>query len=181
MTNETADGTVYWVTGLAGSGKTSLGRLLRSRLHDRGTPAILLDGDAMRQVFGDTFGFAPADRRQLAMTYARMSLMLARQGFDVVCATVSMFQDVRDWNRQNIPSYCEIYLKVPMEVLRERDPKGLYSGAMRGELTDVMGVDLPVDEPRAPDFVLDHHGEVTPEVAVETLMRKLDPWRRDAH
>ena len=77
--------------------------------------------------------------------------MLASQGTDVVCPTISLFHEVQLWNRQNIPGYREIYLRVPMEELRRRDAKGIYAAAARGDLRDVVGLDVPAELPEAPE------------------------------
>ncbi len=96
--------------------------------------------------------------------------MLAQQGADVVCATISLFHDVQRWNRTNIPGYREIYLQVPMEELRRRDAKGIYARAERGDLHDVVGLDVPVETPEAPDLVLDNYGQLDVATAVDRIM-----------
>ena len=98
--------------------------------------------------------------------------MLSDQGFDVVCATISLFRECQEWNRVHIPDYHEIYLRVPMQVLVERDQKQLYSRALRGEVKDVMGIDLPVEEPVRPEFIIDNDGSKTPDQIVAMLFAK---------
>ena len=134
-------GRVYWITGLSGAGKTTVGRELWQRLRTAGRSAIFLDGDALREVIAEDLGHNVASRRTSAMRNARLCRMLASQGTDVVCPTISLFHEIQVWNRRNIPGYCEIYLRVPMEELRRRDAKGLYAAADRGELRDVVGLD----------------------------------------
>ena len=99
----------------------------------------------------------------LAMQYARLCDLSARQGFTVVIATISLFKEVHAWNRENLQGYYEVYLRVPLEELRRRDPKGIYRRFDAGEITDVAGLDLPIDEPSSPDCVL----EFTPSQSVE--------------
>ena len=156
---------VYWLTGLSGAGKTTIGRLWYERLKETGVAAVFLDGDELRQVFGDDLGYTEADRRKSAMRNARLCALLARQGLTVVCCTISMFDDVRVWNRENIPGYFEIYIKASMETLRSRDQKGLYSLGDQ----DVAGVHFQVEEPKCPDLILENDGQKTPAEQVAVL------------
>jgi adenylylsulfate kinase len=136
-------GTTYWITGLPGAGKTTIGRLLCARLRSEGSPAVQIDGDRMREILGGTFGYGRAERKNLAGIYGRWCQELNLQSTDAVCATVSMFEAARQWNRQNLDKYREIYLRVPFSVLRQRDPKTLYANAAKGRINDIPG-------PRAP-------------------------------
>lgn len=156
---------VYWLTGLSGAGKTTIGRLWRDALRERGETVVFLDGDEMRTVFGGGMGFTGADRRKLAESYGRLCALLASQGVTVVCCTISMFDSVRAWNRANIPGYYEVYIQASMETLRRRDQKGLYSR----NADNVAGVGLQVELPTASDLILDNDGELTPEEQVERL------------
>lgn len=158
---------VYWLTGLSGAGKTTIGRLWRDELRKNGQTVVFLDGDEMRSVFGVGLGFNGADRRRLAESYGRLCALLAGQGVTVVCCTISMFHSVRAWNRANIPGYYEVYLEASMDTLRRRDQKGLYSQ----NADNVAGVGLQVELPEAPDLVLDNNGDRTPEEQVERLGR----------
>jgi len=164
------DGAVWWITGLSGAGKSTVGRLVRDALLARGRPVLLLDGDALRQVLGEEHSHSSEDRSRLAMTYARLAREIASQGIDAVCATVSMFHSVRDWNRANIPGYKEIYLRVPMSEVERRDPHGLYARSRQGEQPNVVGVDLRAEEPVSPDLVIDNFGATDPARAAEQIL-----------
>jgi adenylylsulfate kinase len=102
-----------------------------------------------------------------------MCRMLSRQGMDVVCATISMFHQVRAWNRTHIHNYCEIYLRVPMEVLVARDQKGLYGQALAGAIDNVIGVNAPFEEPEASDIIVDNDGTRSPEDIVTELLTQI--------
>lgn len=164
-------GHVYWITGLSGAGKTTTARTLVVRLRDQGRQVVLLDGDDLRQVYGDGLEFTVADRRKLAFRHARLCRLLARQGFDVVCATISLFHDCHAWCRQHLPHYHEIYLRVAMQELVRRDARGFYSRVGTGEQRDVIGVDLPVEQPLAPHLVIENDGGLTPDMVTEQLWR----------
>lgn len=166
-------GTVYWLTGLSGAGKTTLGTRLFHKLKEQKENVVYLDGDILREVFGNILGHSTEDRKKLAGQYSRLCRMLSAQGHDVVCATVSMFDEVRNWNRAHIPSYKEIYIKVPIEELSRRDQKQLYSRALKGEVKNVMGMDVKVEEPKNPDYTLLNDGSQTIEEVFNTLIQKL--------
>ncbi len=163
-------GRVFWITGLSGSGKTTVGRELSRRLRTSGCPAIFLDGDELRAAIAEDLGHSAGNRRQSAMRNARLCQLLAAQGADVVCATISLFHEVQRWNRENIPGYREIYLRVPLDELRRRDSKGIYAAGQRGDAQDIVGLDVPAEFPEAPDLVLDNHGELDVATAVERIL-----------
>jgi cytidine diphosphoramidate kinase len=165
-------GTVYWFTGLSGSGKTTLGHGFFLRLRKRNPFSVWLDGDILREVFGNDLGHTLRDRRVSAMRNARLCRFLSSQGLDVVCATISMFHACRQWNRRHIPRYREIYLKVPLDVLRRRDVKGIYRGWKSGRIKHVVGGDLAFEEPRRPDVVVPNDGRLKPGEIVRRLCRR---------
>lgn len=160
-------GGAFWITGLPGTGKTTIGRLLWQRLQAAGHFAILLDGDALRVILGGTFGHSSGERHLLAHTYGRLCCELSSQGAEVVCTTVSMFESVRQWNRTNIPSYREIYLRAPFGVLRQR--RSIYADALAGRAANVPGVDQDFEEPRNADLVIDNDGTKSPDQIAEML------------
>lgn len=163
-------GTVFWITGRSGSGKTTLGHAVADALRQRGRPALLLDGDVLRGILGGQHGHSREERLHLAMTYGRLAAEVASQGIDAVCATISMFHSVRDWNRAHIPRYREIYLRVPAQELERRDPRGLYARARTGTVEDMVGLDQQMEEPLHPDLILDNFGSVTPQDAVARIL-----------
>lgn len=167
-------GAVYWVTGLSGAGKTTLCRELVTHLRADGRPVVMLDGDELREAMGATSAHTRRERLQLAMRYAHLCHMIAVQGVDVAIATISLFREVHDWNRANLPGYVEIYLAIPMEELMRRDPKQIYARAARGELKDVAGLDFAVDEPQAPDVRIEWSQGLTAEAALDQVIGKLD-------
>lgn len=166
-------GTVYWVTGLAGAGKTTISNRLYEEIKAVKPNVVLLDGDILRGIFARLDAHTLEDRKELAMQYCRLCKELAAQGIDVICATISLFRECHEWNRQSIEKYREIYLKVPMEVLIERDQKKLYSRALKGEVKNVWGIDLEVQEPANADMVINNDGSFTPHQVVEQIMESI--------
>ena len=163
-------GNVFWITGLSGAGKTTVGRELSRRLRESGRPVVFLDGDELRAAIAEDLGHSQDNRRCSAMRNARLCRLLAGQGTDVVCATISMFHQVQRWNRENIPGYHEIYLRVPLDELRRRDSKGIYTAVRRGNVLDVVGLDVPAEVPEAPELVLDNYGPLDVGTAVERIL-----------
>jgi len=168
--HEVSPGHVFWITGLSGAGKTTVGQELSNRLRAAGRPVIFLDGDELRAVIAEDLGHSADHRRQSAMRNARLCRLLAEQGADVVCATISLFHEVQRWNRENIPGYREIYLRVPMPELRSRDSKGLYACSPRGKARNVVGIDVPAEVPEAPDLILDNYGALDVATAVDRIL-----------
>lgn len=159
-------GTVYFFTGLAGAGKTTIGGLFYRRLKEKRNDVVLLDGDQLRRLsFNKHSGYSTEERRKGAFYNFEMCKMLADQGIDVVLCSISMYSDARTWAREHIENYCEIYIKVTKETLLARDQKGLYRSGSR----NVVGVDLLCEEPDHPEFVIENDGQETPEEIVERL------------
>lgn len=161
--------TVYWITGLSGAGKTTIGKLLYAKIKEEYPNTVFLDGDILRKVFGDDLGYSKDDRMKCAMRYSRLCAMLQEQGMNVICCTISMFDIVRDWNRQNIHNYREIYVKVSMQTLQKRDQKGLYSGTTEEQQKEVVGIHMEIEEPMCPDLILENDGDKTPEEQAEKI------------
>ena len=168
---------IIWITGLSASGKTSLANEVVTLLRARGYPVLLLDGDQLREVFGAVAANAQNHGREgrlaLAMQYGQLCRVIAAQGLTVVIATISLFREVHSWNRANLPGYFEVYLKVPFEELRRRDPKGIYRRFDAGELTHVAGLDLSIDEPESPDWNVEFVPERPVAVLAEDLLNQL--------
>ena len=170
-------GRVVWITGLSGAGKSVLAAALVARLRKFDDKILLLDGDELREVFGVTsvnvHNYGRDKRMALAMQYAHLCNILAKQGFTVVIATISLFKEVHAWNRENLQGYFEVYLRVPLEELRRRDPKEIYCRFDAGEIKDVAGLDLPIDEPNSPDWVLEFLPGQSVEESANELLNQL--------
>ncbi len=160
-------GTVYFFTGLAGAGKSTIGGLFYEELKVRSPDAVLLDGDKNRSVSGD-HDYSTEARRRGGLSQMRRCKEIAEDGRDVVICMIAMYREVRAWAREHIENYCEIYIKASMETLVKRDQKGLYTKVRK----DVVGLDLPWEEPETPDAVVQNDGAQTPEEIVAGLERR---------
>ena len=174
-------GRVVWITGLSGAGKSTLAQATARQLREQGRSVIILDGDDLREVFGAAEASPENHGRQprllLALQYARLCRALALQNLTVIIATISLFKEVHQWNRMNLPNYFEVYLKVPLDELRRRDPKGIYRSFDAGHLANVAGLDLPVDEPTAPDLIVEYSPKQQIQEIAFTLTRTLNDRR----
>jgi glutamine kinase len=168
-------GRVYWITGLSGAGKTSIGRALAAHLEVSGSRVVFLDGDTLRAAVSSDLGYSAEDRRSAAMRNGMLCRMLAQQGLDVVCSTISLFHDVQRWNRENIDLYTEIFVRVPLEELKRRDIKGIYADDRRA---NVVGLDIPAETPETPDLVLDNHSSLEPAEAVRLILDRVQGLER---
>ena len=172
---------VVWITGLSAAGKTTLATAVARRLREQGEAVVLLDGDDLREALGATTEYAREARLMLAFKYARLARMIARQGVTVVVGTIALFKEIQAWNRANQPGYFEVYLKVPLEELRRRDPKGIYRRFDAGELKSVAGLDLPIDEPVAPHVLLSYVPGLGPDTMLSIILERFTQHRHTPH
>jgi len=150
---------VIWFIGLSGAGKTTLSSLLYNKLKPDMTNLVLLDGDVLRNVFGNDADHTIKGRLKNAKRLSNLSKFLSDQGIHVIAAVLSIFPEWRKWNRDNIEEYVEIYVKASIDVLQKRDKKGLYEPAFKGKIKNVVGVDIPFPEPEYSDLTIDNNLE----------------------
>src|SRR3970282_263861 len=134
---------VIWIIGMSATGKSTLAGQVVQRLRRSNQKVVFLDGDVIRTLFGNDVDHTLEGRRRNAERLSQLSKFLADQGIPVVAAGLSIFPEWRLWNRRNSPDYAEVYVKATMQTLLRRDTKNLYARALKGEITNVVGVDLP--------------------------------------
>ena len=149
-------GSVVWITGLSGSGKTTLGQMLVKQLNSIKQPSVYLDGDNLRGALGEIIveseRFELKTRKKLALYYGRLCLEISAQGHLVIIATVSLFNEIHAWNRANLPNYCEVFLDIPLQTLRDRNSKNVYAEASHLKKLPITGIDFAAEFPLAPDI-----------------------------
>ena len=148
---------VIWITGLPASGKTTLGSLLETELSEMEIPVTLLDGDVIRKSQYPGLGFSMKERKKHIRLVAEKAATLLESGRFVICCFVSPTEEIRQVARKVIGKnrFIEVYLSTPLSVCEERDPKGMYLKARRGEISDFTGLDSPYEPPYNPDIILD--------------------------
>lgn len=157
-------GTVYFFTGLAGAGKTTLGTRFYQHLKAKRPDVVLFDGDVLRDSWNTDVDYSTQARRRSARRVFHLCQLLSEQGISIVICSIAMYEDIRAWNRENLANYREIYVRVTQDTLYRRDQKGLYSAG-----TQVVGKDLPWDEPQHPDLIVQNDGAVDPDTLVEQI------------
>src|SRR5262245_12563624 len=146
-----------WFTGLSGSGKSTIANLLEKRLHTDGKHTYILDGDNVRHGLNRDLGFTEADRVENIRRVTEVARLMADAGLIVLASFISPFRAERDAARELIgpDNFCEVFVDTPIEVAEQRDPKGLYKKARRGELANFTGVDSPYEAPEDPELRID--------------------------
>ncbi|RAX58364.1 adenylyl-sulfate kinase [Helicobacter monodelphidis] len=164
-------GLVVWLTGLAGSGKSTIGRALYQHLRQRIKHIVYLDGDEFRELF-ESFGYDRSARVEVSRKRSKLCSFLSSQGIIVIASTVSLYQEIYKLNRANMPNYLEIYVQCDLQELIQRDQKGLYTQALNGETSNVVGVDIPFDEPQA-DLIIQNHTKEQLESNIQRILEQI--------
>ncbi len=165
-------GFVVWLTGLPGSGKTTIARRLAEELRRRGRNVELLDGDEVRKWLSPKEGFSREDRELHLRRVAYVCKLLARNGVAVIASFVSPYRSVRDLAKRTVGDFVEVYVRCSLETCMRRDPKGLYKKALKGEITNMTGLQDPYEEPLNPEVVVDTEKESLEE-CVDKILNKL--------
>lgn len=148
---------ILWLTGLPASGKSTISNALECELFDLGIRSYVLDGDNVRQGLNKDLGFSPSDRTENIRRFGEVAKLMKDAGNIAITAVISPYtrdrQNARDLVKEG--DFIEIYVKCPVAVCEERDPKGLYKQARKGEIKEFTGVDAPYEEPENPEIVLE--------------------------
>lgn len=172
---------VVWLVGLSGAGKSTIGRALHEQWSRTDPGVVMVDGDAVRAASGADRGpadYSLAGRRRNGDRMVALCEEHDRAGRNVVCCILSVFDDVRVANRERFSAYFEVYVRASMEVLEQRDTKGLYARARAGAEPNVVGVDLPFEVPTQPDLVIDTEpGGISAQAAATEILGRLEERR----
>lgn len=168
-------GLTVWLTGLSGSGKSTIAHAVERRLVESGRAAYVLDGDNVRHGLNGDLGFSPGDRAENVRRVAEVARLMADAGLVVLVPVISPYRVDRAAARTRHEvaglGFLEVFVDTPIEVCEERDPKGLYRLARTGRLTDFTGIDAPYEAPLTPDLVISTVDRTTEECATELLQR----------
>lgn len=168
---------VVWLTGLSGSGKSTIADWACRDLRARGFKVERLDGDAIRDIFPNT-GFSRAERDAHIRRVGYLASKLAENGVSVVASLVSPYRDSRDFVRNLCPNFVEVHISTPLAVCEQRDVKGLYAKARRGEIRNFTGIDDPFEPPLTPELVIDTTSMSIEQAGTLVVDRVLGPMGR---
>jgi adenylylsulfate kinase len=163
-------GFTLWFTGLSGAGKTTISKIVEDQLRERGSRVEVLDGDVVRENLSKGLGFSKEDRDTNIRRIAFVADLLSRNGVPVITAAISPYREIRDEARELMGDrFIEVFVKASVEVCAERDVKGLYEKAFKGEIKEFTGVSDPYEPPLNPELTLDTEHQSPEESAAEIL------------
>ncbi len=163
-------GFTLWFTGLSGAGKTTISGIVETHLRDRGSRVELLDGDIVRENLSKGLGFSKEDRDTNIRRIAFVADLLSRNGVPVITAAISPYREIRDEARELMGDrFIEVFVKASVEVCAERDVKGLYEKAFKGEIKEFTGVSDPYEPPLNPELTLDTEHDSAEEDAAKVI------------
>jgi adenylylsulfate kinase len=163
-------GFTLWFTGLSGAGKTTISHIVERELRDRGSRVEVLDGDVVRENLSKGLGFSKEDRDTNIRRIAFVADLLSRNGVPVITAAISPYREIRDEARELMGDrFIEVFVKASVEVCAERDVKGLYEKAFKGEIKEFTGVSDPYEPPLNPEIILDTEHDSAEEDAAKIL------------
>lgn len=162
---------VLWFTGLSAAGKSTIANLVDARLHELGRHTYVLDGDNLRGGLNKDLGFTESDRVENIRRVAEVARLMADAGLIVIAAFISPFRADRQMARElmHAGEFVEVFVDVPLAVAEQRDPKGLYRRARRGEIRNFTGIDSPYEAPEVPEIHLDTTSMTAEEAAERVL------------
>ncbi len=167
-------GFTLWFTGLSGAGKTTISKLVEQELRARGSRLEILDGDVVRENLSKGLGFSKEDRDTNIRRIAFVADLLSRNGVPVITAAISPYREIRAEARQLMGErFIEVFVKASVETCADRDVKGLYEKAFKGEIKEFTGVSDPYEEPLNPEITLDTETE-SPEESAGKLISLLE-------
>ncbi len=163
---------VIWLTGPSGAGKTTLANALAKRFEEMGYSVEVLDGDGIRSKLYPDLGFSKEEREMHNRVVVEMAKLLAKNGVITIVSVIAPYREWREYARREIEKFVEVYLRCPVEVRIQRDPKGLYAKALRGEIKGLTGLDGEYEEPENPELILDTD-RMCIEEEVEAIVKKV--------
>jgi adenylylsulfate kinase len=173
--NQARRGFTVWMTGLPASGKSTLASILKERLENHhGRFVEVLDGDDIRKGLSRDLGLSKEDREEHARRVSYLAKILSRNGVVSIVALISPYSESREHAREVVGAdrFVEVYVRASLATCQKRDPKGLYARALRGEITNMTGIQDPYEAPKSPDVVIDTE-RGTPEQSGTELVEKL--------
>ncbi len=165
---------VIWLTGLSGSGKTTIAKAIYKKIKNNYLNTVFLDGDIIRKALNNSWGYSIAERLKGARQIHGLCKILDNEDIIVVCATMSLFKEIHNKNRAKFSAYLEVFLDVDMKILIKRDKKSLYSNALSGNEDNVVGVNLSYDKPNNAELYLNNNIKSDLSKNIKTILVELN-------
>ncbi len=166
---------VLWITGLSGSGKTTISKLIYAELKKKYRNIILLDGDNLRKKILDIpkSQFSYKGRKSIGLRYARICKRYIKKNKYVIIAVMALIKDVQTWNKKNLKNYTDVYLNVPLKELKKRDPKKLYKMFEEKKIKNLAGIDLKYDIPKKPKIYINWKKNNSPKNFAKKIIKRI--------
>ena len=166
---------VIWITGLSGSGKTTISKILKKKISAFNNRVIHLDGDELRNCASTIIiknSFSKTYRKKIGLFYAKLANIIANQNYIVIISVMALQKEVHLWNKKNISNYYDIMLDVPIKELQSRDPKGIYKKYSKGKIKNLYGLDLDYDKPKKPWMLIKWSRQLNKNLIVDLILDK---------
>ncbi len=166
---------VIWLTGIPGSGKTTIGLELQKFYEKKGLLIEILDGDEIRKTLSKDLGLSPEDRKEHNRRVIFVAQILAKNGITTIVPLISPYRETRAFARKEIPNFIEVWIKASVDECIKRDPKGLYKKALAGEIKNLTGLQAPYEEPENPELIIDtekHSVDESIEMIISTVKKQ---------
>lgn len=165
---------VLWITGLSGSGKTTISKILLVKLKKKYGNLVLLDGDQLRKKLKikekGTFNYN--QRKKIGLKYSKICKSYLKKNYFVIISVMALIKFVHQWNKKNLKNYKDVYLKVPLYILKKRDPKKIYQNFRLKKIKNVAGLDLKYDAPQKPSLQINWNKKLTPQKISNKIIKK---------
>ena len=162
-------GTLFWITGISGSGKTSIAKKIHKDIRKKFGPTIMLSGDDLRKIFS-LKGYSYNERSEIVLKYCKFAKFITDQKINVILAVIGMMDHVREWNRKNIKNYLEIYVKADLNKIIKKRKKKIYLKSIK----NIVGLDIKPELPRKADISINNDLSKSIESIKKNLMKKID-------
>ena len=163
---------VIWITGIPASGKTTIANLLKDYYQKHNMPVDILDGDELRKTLSFDLGFSEKDRKEHNRRVIFVAKILSKNGVTTIVPLISPYLETREFARNEIPNFVEVWTKASVDECKRRDPKGLYKKALAGEITNLTGIQAPYEEPANPELILETEKH-TPQECLQMILSRL--------
>ena len=164
---------IIWIIGISGTGKTTIGKKLFNKIKRKHFNTVFLDGDILRNVWGDDLGHKISDRKKNALRILKLCQLLNKQKIHVVCCLLSIFPLIQQKARKTLKKYFQIHLTAPIKELLRRDTKKIYKNYYNKKIKNVVGLDLPFPKTYKSDLTIESFGSNSPDKIVKKIYNKI--------